>query len=137
MNIAFEEIKTVKNAATVLKAGQSARTGITYEQDQLRAAIENLTLPMYGELNPTGEPQLNLAQISHRIDEVHIDEDGTVCVNIQLLNTPTGKVAKQLMESGSLEIAPCATGRVVDRDGIKTVNDYSIFTFNLREKQHA
>lgn len=125
---------------TVLRTGKSDRTGITYTEDALSIAIENMNLPVYGELDPPTRPDIKLDNISHRIDEVNIDNQGEVYVKMQILDTPMGMLTRELIESGGIEmfeIAPRAMGQVIEENGVKQIvpEDYNIYTFDLRPKQ--
>ena len=79
-----------------------------------------------GELDHTEEPVIALQNVSHRIVEVTWDGND-VHGKVQLLNTPKGKIAQELVLSGvPLGISSRAIGSVSkneDKDGADVVQD--------------
>ena len=90
--------------------------GIVYAKTEIEKAINEWkeNKQNYGELNPDYEHpnHISLTNVSHKIDDIYI-ADNNVFAKIELLDTPTGKIAKQLINSGcDLKFAPRILGNV-------------------------
>ena len=76
-----------------------------------------------GELGHPDSPTINLDRVSHKI--VSLRSEGTNSIGkAQILETPMGKIAKSLLESGvTLGVSSRGIGSIEERNGINIVKD--------------
>jgi hypothetical protein len=108
--------------------------GRKYSRDDLaRVVRENSARlaagdPIPGELNHPDGLQVNLANVSHLITEMVMDGNNVIG-RMKLLNTPSGQVAKALIEGGMrLGVSSRGTGNVNESGG---VSDFCFVTVDI------
>ena len=84
------------------------RYGRIYSKDAVEKAVKNFNGKAYrfGELGYPTTQQIDLGKISHEVNGVSFD-GSALKANIQLLDTPAGKIAQQILNSGrEIKIRP-------------------------------
>lgn len=92
----------------ICELGHPNSNGRIYPKDVLEKAIQNYNEKDYkfGELGNTTTTNVELQHISHKVNEVKL-KDNNLCANIELLDTPSGKIAQDIIKSGlNLQIKP-------------------------------
>lgn len=112
-----------------LQADLKNRNGRMYPMETLSREVgaynENYVAKgrALGELGHPDSPTINLDRVSHKI--VSLKFEGTNCIGkAQILETPMGKIAKSLLESGvTLGVSSRGIGSIEERNGVNVVKD--------------
>lgn len=121
--------------ATVAKFGILNENGREYQRDDYLAHLPGLKekilrKQLIGELDHPQNYDTSLKNVSHMITDIWYDNsDDTVKIKLQLLDTPYGRIAKILIDSGvQLSVSSRSAGKV---DAIGKVTLFRVFTFDL------
>lgn len=112
-----------------LQADLKNRNGRMYPMETLNREVgsynENYVAKgrALGELGHPDSPTINLDRVSHKI--VSLRAEGTNFIGkAQILETPMGKIAKSLLESGvTLGVSSRGIGSIEEKNGINVVKD--------------
>lgn len=114
--------------------------GRTYALDEMARAVDTaaaqITSGHYilGELSHPDVLSINLANVSHCITEIRMDGNNAIG-KMKLLNTPSGNIAKGLIEGGvRLGVSSRGTGNVNESGN---VTDFSFVTVDIVSQPSA
>lgn len=147
MKLLTEQLTPVASALTEMRKGndlylngilmQAALkngNGRVYPVEEISAAVttaaKRITEGHYilGELNHPDVLNINLANVSHAITEIRMDRNNAMG-KMKLLNTPSGNIAKGLIEGGvRLGVSSRGTGNVNEGGN---VSDFSFVTVDI------
>lgn len=141
----FETLSSVKDLKAERKEGLMTLSGIfgvcgvrnnnsrVYEKKNYESCVKVLKQRIAenggiaGELEHPDNMNINLENISHKIIDININEQGVVTGTIQLLDTPKGKIAQAIIEGGlSLFVSSRAQGKI-DQAGQVTLETLSTY----------
>ena len=136
-----ENLTSVKDGNDVILEGIFAQFGIVNNNDRIYEEEEYLPHVKYlqkkidekrlvGELDHPEKFDVSLSKVSHVIEKLDYDKDKrTLRGRVRLLDTPQGRIAKELVESGiPISISSRAAGLV---ESNKKVKIKKIFTYDL------
>ena len=95
--------------------------------ESLQEVIKTTGCP--GELEHPNSMNINLENVSHKIEDIQMNEDGTITGSIVLLNTPKGQIAKAIVEGGlPLFISSRGAGTITNegRVTLSTIQTYDL-----------
>ena len=105
-----------------------------YDKDNYAQMVESLQKKIKesgcpGELEHPNSMNINLENVSHKIEDIQMNEDGTITGSIVLLNTPKGQIAKAIVEGGlPLFISSRGAGTITNegRVTLSTIQTYDL-----------
>ena len=106
-------------SSNCLKCDVPNNNGIMYPKDIVKTAIKEITLPLLGCIDSDNrDVNIDLSKVSHKVTSFEFEGDILKC-DIELLDTPQGKIIKQLFDDGrnlvtnTMTISKLDTNRVV------------------------
>lgn len=118
----------------MMQAAMKNGNGRVYPVNEIAKAVEECQTKIkagqyiMGELNHPDTLSINLANVSHAITEIKMDGNNAVG-KMKLLNTPSGQIAKAIIEGGvRLGVSSRGTGNVNEGGD---VSDFSFVTMDI------
>lgn len=118
----------------LMQAALKNGNGRVYPVNEITAAVDTAAKRIteghfiLGELNHPDVLSINLANVSHAITEIRMDGNNAMG-KMKLLNTPSGNIAKGLIEGGvRLGVSSRGTGNVNEGG---SVSDFSFVTVDI------
>lgn len=105
------------------------KNGHIYTTESIQRVIANAPQPIYGTMGmPLGSPTtIAMADVSHMVENLRINERGEFIGDITILNTPKGQMLKDIMSITPLDFRTCGVGDVqpngeVDNFQLSSIN---------------
>jgi hypothetical protein len=127
----------IYNNIVLLEGNKKTETGRIYPVEELQKAVDsynNTNSTMLGELGGFDELKVSLDNVSHKIDNLRI-ENNNIVGDVKILETPYGKIVDKIIQGyGFDSLRFCAKGSGhYSADG-ETIRDYDLITFNISVK---
>lgn len=103
--------------------------GRVYPRSTLESIVEKFNKSdeeLLGQIGFPDEPRVSSAEASHVVKSLYMDGD-KLMGEIEVLNTPQGKLLKKMIENNSVALRPFGIGILEkDNEGIDVVRDYKL-----------
>lgn len=127
--------KKISFYTTVLKAGVKNKNNRIYPKEILHKIVDDCQNRIdegifYGEIGHSDHNGISLNNISHKVDELKVEEDSLIA-HIETVETSSGKTLRDLEEqikSGAIVFRPKGFG-TLDENGCVN-EDYQILSFD-------
>jgi hypothetical protein len=125
--------KSMKIVGIFSTAGIENNNKRKYKKELLEREVDKLTEKVknknaFGELSHPSSPEINPDRISHIIENLEW-KGSNLFGKARLLNTPMGKIAKELVKEGNIGISSRGLG-TVSEDGYVN-DDYKLLTYDI------
>jgi len=144
------EIRPIKNKiikGTFLYFDRENENGRIYPQKLMKDIFEQLSEKLnegnvLGELEFPNRPEISLANVSHRVLEIHFNpEKNSLDGTIEILETPSGKKVLAILKQCEKNKLPCSfvirsRGMGIVDSNTKEVKNFQIFSFDLINKEN-
>jgi len=115
----------------------SPLTGRIYPREEIEKAIEkyqeqidkDVAVGTMGEMRD----KIEIGNISHKVTKLTINDERQIIADIELLNTPMGQIAQELIDTHTLRLSPCIVGQISEENMV--VSDCTILHTTLVEKE--
>jgi len=130
-----EKDKPILLTGNLLHYGEKNLNGRIYTKEMAERIVEqfeNRDGEMFGELGYPDRFEVLLTQVSHKVEEIHLDEENkSVVGTIKILDTPKGKIVKAMLDTDEyigLTCRPRGAGTVNENSEIE---NYTLYSFDL------
>lgn len=120
----------------ILRVGTPNANGVTFSRESVEAAIESAEYPVMCSILP--KMSISVEEMSHKVVDMELVGD-YVYATISLLDTPSGRIARDLVETGA-KFAAFTVGSFDDRPSfcVKTISTFLTsgdLAFSLPERE--
>ena len=138
------EVKEYFIEGIFMQADQENRNGRIYEKKILKPAVDKYieeqikTHRAVGELNHPSSPSVNLDRASHKIESLTW-KGADVIGRAKILDTPMGKIVKNLLDGGvKLGVSSRGMGSITRKENVDYVkNDFMLATIDIVQDPSA
>ena len=122
----------IKMVGRAMVFGMETSGGRVYTKDMVEGAIDNIIDKVevgqaLGECGPVNREVIDLAAVSHSIDDVYVDSSG-VNVELTILETPGGNRLREMIDNEvGLSVGCRATGTVDSEGNIENLTEVISF----------
>lgn len=122
----------MKFTTKLIEFDKENRNGRIYPKELMNPIMEQLNnkSTIYGELGQdNASMDVTLSNVSHTVENIYIN-DNAIYGDIRILDTPKGKIVKELLNNNqTIGVASRGMG-TINNDGTISSN-YKLFTFDL------
>lgn len=113
---------------------QPNRNGRYYSPEVLKKAVEDAqprikARQMLGEIDPPGDARTRMRDVSHVVTALRVDDNGCLIGDLEILDTPAGKMLRDLMTAGApMHVTTRGLGSV---SGNKVGKDFKLLGISM------
>ncbi len=116
---------------TIMTVDEPNKNGHIYPRAEMEKAIAKAPAGLLGYI---GMEQQSLEKVSHIIENLKLNDDGTVTCNIKPLKTPAGMIVEQVGHKPDWCFRTAGRGTINDKN---EVVDYTIISVNMVPTEEA